>query len=141
MFRLQRTRKLSNAPVPNGEGSGGRGSCELDWQVGDLAVICDNETRCSLFYSSIGIFTYREAKMFMQTASSTRYATDDYEDLPLIFCSNAGDVPLFRFAAKNVSGSYFHLFSDLQLKMSTSAPGQVIVLIRHRSSHHIEEGC
>ena len=47
--------------------------CALDWQVGDISVICDNGASCNMSYPYSGVINYREAKTFMKTASGTRY--------------------------------------------------------------------
>ena len=64
--------KLSGTPVPTGGGLG-RKCCALDWQVGDISVICDNGASCNMSYPYRGVIIYREAKTFMKTASGTRY--------------------------------------------------------------------
>ena len=85
--------KLSGTPVPTGE-DWEKKRCELDWQVGDISVICDNGASCNMSYSYTGVINYREAKTFMKTASGTRYPIEGCGDLPQTFCSGREEAPL-----------------------------------------------
>ena len=60
--------KMSGALLPSGGGLNQKGGCALDWQVGDISVICDIGASCHMSHSSTGKINYREAKTSMKTA-------------------------------------------------------------------------
>ena len=64
---------VCDAPDKVFDEPGKRGSSALDWQVGDLPVICDNGASCHISHSSADMISYREANDTMRTASGKRY--------------------------------------------------------------------
>ena len=100
---------MSGALLPSGGRLKQKGGCTLDWQVGDILVICDNEASCHMSYSSTGMISYREAKTFMKTASGTEYPIEGYGDLPLTFCSGRGEVALLLRDVTHVPCLSYHL--------------------------------
>lgn len=66
---------------------------------GGLAIICDNGTYMSYTLVVNWYDNYREEKAFMRTACGTRYPTEVYVDLPLIFRSSEGRIPQIRHVA------------------------------------------
>ena len=112
--------KMSGALLPSGGRLKQKGGCTLDWQVGEISVICDNGASCHMSYSftchmsysSTGMINYREAKTFMNTDSGTKYPIEGYGDLPLTFIrSGRGEVPLFLRDVAHVPCLSYHLFS------------------------------
>ena len=63
--------KMSGALLLSGGRLKHKGGCALDWQVGNISVICDNGASCHMSSSSTGMINYRETKAFMKTASGT----------------------------------------------------------------------
>ena len=87
--------KMSGALLPSGGGLKQKGGCALDWQVGDISVICDNGAPCHMSYLSTRMVNDREAKAFMKTASGTKYPIESCGDLPLTFRYGRDEVPPF----------------------------------------------
>ena len=82
----------------------------LAWQLGDLPVICDNGASCHTSHSSTGMIHYREANATMRTASGKRFPIEGYGDLPFIFLSSSGEVPLLLCNVAHVPSLSYHLF-------------------------------
>ena len=87
------------------------GTNALAWQMGDLPVICDSGASCHMSHSSTGMINYREANATMRTASGKRYPIEGYGDLPLIFRSSSGEVPLLLCNVAHVPSFSYHLLS------------------------------
>ena len=103
--------KVSGALLPSGGGLKQKGGCALDWQVGDISVICGNGAPCHMSYSSTRLINYREAKTFMKTARGTKSTIESYADLPLTFRSGRGEVPLLFLDVAHLPCLSYHLFS------------------------------
>ena len=58
--------KMSGALLPSGGRLKHKWDCALDWQVGDMSVICDFGASCHMSSSSAGMINYREAKTFIR---------------------------------------------------------------------------
>ena len=54
---------------------------------------------------------YRESNAYMRTASGVRYPIEGYGDLPLIFRSSSGDVPILLRNVAHVPSLNYHLLS------------------------------
>ena len=107
---MESIRQVYGAPVPSGEGLGNRG-CELNWQLGDISVICDDAASCNMFYSSTGMINYRVSEMSRKTASGTKFPLEGYGDLPLTFRSGRGKGPLLLCNVAHVPFLSCHFFS------------------------------
>ena len=89
-----------------------KGGCSaLGWQVGDLTVICDSGASCNMSHSATGMLNYRESNAYMRTASGSKYPIEGYGDLPLIFRSSSGNVPLLLRNVAHVPKLNCHLLS------------------------------
>ena len=76
---------VCDAPCKFFDEPGKRGRNALAWQIGDFPVVCDKRALCHMSHSSTDMFNYREANATMRTASSKKYSTEVYGDLPFTF--------------------------------------------------------
>ena len=95
----------------NNESIDDGGFIPLAWQVGDLTVICDSRASCHMSPSATGMLNYRESNAYMRTASGSRYPIEGNGDLPLIFRSSSGNVPLLLRNVGHVPKLIYHLLS------------------------------